>query len=132
MIFIRYSLTGGAATAVHYLILLGLVELFGLKPWLATAVGALCGAAVAYLGNRYITFNSNFNKNSFDKKSPQPKHTTTLPRFLMVATLGAGLNSLLVFSISHSFSLHYFAAQVIATIIVLVLTFHLNRLWTFA
>lgn len=121
--FIRYSLTGAIATAVHYVVLLCLVEALGIKPWIATAIGALCGAGVAYMGNRHFTFSHSLLSTSNRK---------ALPRFLIIAALGAGLNSLILGSITTLFNWHYFAAQVIATIIVLILTYHLNRTWTFA
>ncbi len=118
--FIRYGLTGGIATAFHYTILLCLVELFDVRPWVATGLGALCGAGIAYIGNRCFTFSSN---------TPNYK---ALPRFLTIAALGAILNSLLVWMMTHFFDLYYLVAQVIATIIVLIVTYQLNRQWTFA
>lgn len=116
----RYGLTGAVATAFHYLVLLGLVELLSIKPWIATGLGALCGAVVAYIGNRQFTFVSN------------APNRQALPRFFAIAALGAALNSLLMWLMTHYFNLYYFAAQVIATIIVLIVTYHLNRHWTFA
>ena len=118
--FFRYSFTGAIATACHYLVLLCLVELLHIKPWVATGLGALCGAVVAYIGNRNFTFLSN-----------TPNHKA-LPRFLMIAALGAALNSLQVWVLTHYFDIYYFAAQLIATIIVLIVTYHLNKQWAFA
>ncbi len=118
--FIRYGFTGAIATGLHYLVLLCLVELFDVRPWIATGFGALCGAAVAYIGNRNFTFSSKISNRK------------ALPRFLTIAALGATLNSLQVWILTHFFDMYYFAAQVIATIIVLIVTYHLNRQWTFA
>ena len=52
MAFGRYTLIGGVATAVHYGVLLALVEAAHVAPAWAAAAGAVAGAAVAYLGNR--------------------------------------------------------------------------------
>ena len=120
LMFIRYGFTGVIATAFHYLVLLCLVELFDIRPWIATGIGAMLGAAVAYIGNRNFTFSSN---------TPNFK---ALPRFMIVAVLGAILNSLQVWILTHFFDMHYFVAQVIATTVVLIVTYQLNRQWTFA
>ncbi len=123
--FIRYGMTGAIATTFHYLILLLLVEAFGVMPWIATGVGAICGAIIAYIGNRKFTFASQIPTNS-------TSNYKTLARFLIIAALGAALNILLMWLMTHYLNFYYFAAQIIATIIVLIVTYHLNRHWTFA
>jgi len=119
--FIRYSLTGAAATALHYAVLLALVELLGVAAAPAAGVGALCGAALAYLANRHFTFNG----------SAKP-HRQAVPRFVLVALAGAALNSLIVWTGTQAFAWHYLAAQALATLVVLALGYQLNRSWTFA
>ena len=115
--FAGYALTGGLATVTHYTVLLMLVESLGIQAPGATALGALCGASLAYFANRCFTF------------SIAP-HRRALPRFFVVAALGAGLNSLIVWSGS-TLHWHYLAVQAIATIVIFALTYHLNRSWTF-
>jgi putative flippase GtrA len=119
--FIRYTLTGGVATAVHYAVLLALVEWLGVPaPW-AAGVGALCGAALGYLGNRHFTF-----------QASGASHCQAVPRFLAVALAGAALNGLIVWLGTQLLGWHYLAAQVLATLVVLGLGYRLNRSWTFA
>lgn len=117
--FARYALTGGLATVTHYTVLLVLVELLGFPTPGSTALGAVCGALVAYLANRCFTFSS------------IAPHRRALPRFFAVAALGAGLNSLIVWSGTSALHWHYLAVQAIATIVIFALTYHLNRSWTF-
>lgn len=121
MAFIRYTLTGGVATGAHYALLLILVEAFGVPAALSAAAGALCGAGVAYLGNRRFTFTGS-----------AARHGHAIPRFVLVAALGAALNGLIVGAGVSVFAWHYLAAQVAATVVVLGLTYRLNRVWTFA
>lgn len=120
MVFARYLSVGGVATLTHYLFLLLTVERHWLLPPVAAGVGALCGAGVAYVGNRHFTFQS------------ARHHRVAAPRFLLVALLGAGLSSMLVALGSTLLGWHYLLAQLIATGIAMGLTFHLNRRWTFA
>ena len=120
LMFVRYGLTGAVATACHYIILLCLVELLSVQTWAAAGFGAFFGAVVAYFGNRKFTFNSAISQRQ------------SLPRFFMIAGLAIAMNSSLVWLITHYFNLYYFVAQLIATVIVLVVTYQLNKQWTFA
>ena len=52
----RHQVASVAATAVDYAVMLALVELAGLIPALATAVGATCGAVVNFSLGRHWTF----------------------------------------------------------------------------
>jgi putative flippase GtrA len=119
--FIRYSLTGAAATALHYTVLLVLVEMRLMPAAPAAGIGALCGAALAYLGNRHFTF-----------RGSGARHRQAVPRFLLVALAGAALNSLIVWAVMQALAWHYLVAQALATLVVLALGYRLNRSWSFA
>ncbi len=121
MQFFWYIVAGGIATAVHYAVLIALVEWFGVSAALSSFIGALCGAVVAYLANRHITF-----------PGSKARHIQALPRFMAIALLGALLNGVLVWLGVHTLAWHYLAAQALATLLVMGLTFRLNRTWTFA
>jgi putative flippase GtrA len=117
---LNYALIGGLATAVHYVVLVALVELAGTGAGLAAATGATCGALVAYAGNRRFTFASD------------AAHRRALPRFLLVAALGAATSAALVVAGTELLGLHYLLPQVVATVLVLFAGFAINRRWTFA
>ena len=116
--FIRYSGVGAVATAAHYLLLVLGVETFGWAAWWASGVGAVLGAQVAYLGNRRFTF------------APGAGVRSSWPRFQAVAMAGALLGMAVVGLAVHA-GLHYLLAQCIATGSSLLLTFAINRWWTF-
>lgn len=118
--FARYAQIGGVATGVHYVMLLVLVEGVGIPAAPSAALAALCGALVAYLGNRVFNFSS------------RAGHRHALPRFLFVAALAAGFNGLIVWAGTRGLNWHYLIAQLLASILVLGLTYRINRAWTFA
>jgi len=118
--FVCYTLIGGVATCVHYIVLPILVNGLNLTPPFAAASGAACGALVAYTGNRRFTFIS------------RSCHRAALFRFLLVAALGAALNGGVVWAATATLTWHYLAAQVAATLFILLATFTINRSWTFA
>lgn len=119
MPFLRYTVTGAAATAAHYLVLIALAEALAMPPWTAAAAGASVGALVAYGGNRTMTFRSTRS------------HSSTLPRFLLVAAFNAILSAIVVWSGS-ALGWQYVVAQILATVLALAAGYRLNRAWTFA
>lgn len=116
--FIRYVAVGAIATAVHYLTLVLCVEGFGWPAWCGSGLGALVGAQVAYLGNRWFTF------------AHRGAMSASWPRFQATALVGA-LLGMAVVALAVRLGLHYVLAQMLATALSLVLTFGINRLWTF-
>lgn len=119
-LFGRYALIGLWATAVHYSVLVALVELWLTNPGPAAAAGAGSGALAAYIGNRHLTFAS------------RTAHLRALPRFLFVAAIGALLSGSIVWSGTTLLRLPYLVPQLLATALVLGGGFVLNRQWTFA
>jgi putative flippase GtrA len=116
--FMRYSVVGAVATAAHYALLAAVVELLHWPAWLGSGLGAVTGAQVAFFGNRWFTF----------------EHEGALApawvKFMGTAVAGALLGMLIV-GAGVARGWHYLAAQVVATLASLVLTFAINRAWTF-
>jgi len=115
---LRYTLVGAIATAVQYALLALCVEAGAWPAWLASGFGAVIGAQVAYLGNRKFTF------------AYRGEFGSSWLKFQITAALGALLGMLFVGIAVHS-GWHYLAAQVAATLAILLLTFVINRVWAF-
>ena len=118
MRLLRYTLVGAIATATHYALLALCVEVGAWPPWLASGLGAVVGAQVAYFGNRRFTF------------AYRGEVGSSWLRFQSTALLGA-LLGMLILGVAVHLGWHYLAAQVLATLAMLVLTFAINRAWTF-
>ena len=116
--FMRYTAVGAFATAAHYLLLVLCVELGGWPAFAASGLGAVLGAQVAYAGNRWFTF------------AHRGSVGTSWLRFQATALLGALLGMALV-ALGVRLGIHYLLAQAVATVASLVLTFAVNRHWTF-
>ena len=118
VLLLRYAGVGGLATVAHWALLAVLVERAGLAPWLASGCGAVLGAQVAFIGNRHYTFG----------------HAGPLwPawwRFMGTAALG-GVLGMAIVAAGVALGAHYLLAQTVATALVLVLTFAVNRAWAF-
>ena len=116
---LRYAGAGAIGTAAHYALLIGLVQLAGLGPVLASTIGAVAGALVNYGLNHRYTFKS-------DKA-----HGHALPRFALVAAASVALNALVLAALLAYVTPNYLIAQVIATLVVMIAGYAANRRWTF-
>lgn len=115
----RYAVVGLAATAAHYALLTALVEWAQWSAWLASGLGAALGAQVAFLGNRRFTF------------AHRGPWWPAWVKFQGTAVLGAALGMALV-AAGVAVGLHYLLAQAVATGVGLLVTYAINRVWTFA
>lgn len=115
----RYALVGGVATVTHYTLLTLLVELAQWPAWIASGAGAVLGAQVAFVGNRRFTFQHD---------------GPWLPawwRFQGTAGAGALLGMGIV-AAGVKLGLHYLLAQALATVLVMLATFVVNKHWSFS
>ena len=116
--FLRYGLIGAIATATHYAVLIFCTEALHWPAYLGSGTGAIIGAQVAFLGNRRFTF------------AHQGPISQAWLKFQGTALLGA-LVGMVIVAIGVKAGWHYLAAQVLATLTSLLLTFAINRAWTF-
>lgn len=116
--FVRYSIVGAIATAAHYGLLTVLVELAHWPAPPAAGLGAVAGAQVAFAGNRWFTF------------AHRGPWVAAWWRFQATAVLGAVV-SMVTVAIGVQIGVHYLVAQVAGTLLSLLLTFAVNRRWSF-
>lgn len=117
--FIRFALVGAAGTVLHYAVLHALVAWAGWPAWLASTLGALCGAAVNYTLARAWVFRT------------QAPHRRAAPRFVVVMIAGTAINAVLMAVMADLLQVHHLIAQAIATGCVLVWNYVGHRTWTF-
>ena len=118
--FIYFSGIGVIGTAGHYAVLIALVELFEIDPVYATTAGFVTGAIINYILNYHFTFRSS------------KRHGEALSKFMTVAIVGAILNTGIMHAGLEITPWPYLVIQVIATVIVLLWNFLLNKFWTFS
>lgn len=113
-LLLRFAMSGGLATVMHW----SLMALLMRAHWpaeVATALGALVGAIVNYVMQRYFTFRVNV------------AHMRALPRYVLVMMLG-WIANLTLFAVLHSgMMLATGLAQVFTSALVALLSFTLYR-----
>lgn len=117
--FLRYVLVGVVATGVHYAILVAWVEIAGWPAWSGAGVGAVVGAQVAFVGNRALTF------------MHRGRLLASWWRFQATAAVGA-LTAVVTVGMAQRIGWHYLVGQVVATGLATLLTYAINRRWSFA
>ncbi|MEO8123492.1 MAG: GtrA family protein [Burkholderiales bacterium] len=117
-LLLRYTLVGAIATAAHYALLIVCVEVGHWPAWGASGFGAVVGSQVAFLGNWRYTFGY---RGSLGR---------SWVKFHATALAGAALGMAIVGGAVH-IGLHYLIGQLVATLASLLLTFTINRLWSF-
>ena len=118
--FLLFAGVGAIGTLGHYTTLIVLVQFWAVDPVFASSFGFVVGAIINYILNYHFTFQS-------DKR-----HTEALAKFLIVATIGAGINGFIMYIGVENTSINYLVVQIFATGIVLLWNFIVNKLWTFA
>ena len=117
--FLRFAAVGAVGTLAHYALLIALVEGAGAPPLAGAAAGFVLGALVNYALARRLVFASGRS------------HAQALPRFFAVALAGLAWTALLMTAFIEGLGVHYLAAQLLTTALLLLWHYAGNALWTF-
>lgn len=115
---LRFGLSGAAATALHYLIMLALLQ-GSLPPTAATATGALAGAWANYLLQYHYAFR------------PASRHAATAMKYLIVVLISWPLNLLFFTTLYSGFALPVPLAQMLATLLLALCNYWISRRFVF-
>lgn len=114
-----YCVGGGLAVVTHYTVLVGLVELAGVRPLYATTIGFLAAVPVNFSFQRTLVFG----------ELDQPRRRFT--RYCIVTAVTFLLNGLLFALLSNLLGERYLIAQILTTGIILGVNYQANTSWTF-
>ena len=117
--FVRFGAFGALATLIHVVVFAVLVEKFHFAAVMASVPAFLCAMLVSYAANSKWTFRASAG------------HGTHLPRYAMVSLVGLGLNTLITYIVVNVMGLWYGFALMIVVTAIPVITYLLNRHWTF-
>ena len=106
---------------MHVAVYAGTIELLGLRPLVANALGFAIAVNVSFLGHRRWTFAGGATADA----------RRSLVRFWLVALLGFALNSGFVQLVTGTLGLHYGWSIPLIAGVTPVLTFTFSKLWAF-
>ena len=117
--FVKFGIVGISNTIITFAVYTLLLKAFGVWYIAASAIGFIVGAINGFLLNRRWTFAGHVG----DSLTPV--------RWGVVQTCGLGINLGLLYLLVHDAGFDELVAQALATIVVTVTTFLVNRAWTF-
>lgn len=118
--FLRFGVIGGLAAITHYSVVMLLLHLSQLPLAYANLLAFIVAFWVSYFGHRHFTF-----------QAQALSHRQTLPKFVLVATLGFIFNESLLL-ISHQYlNISLSILVVFAIFMTAIFTFVLNRFFAF-
>jgi putative flippase GtrA len=115
----RFGIVGLAASAVHFGIVVLLVQNWTMQPLVANIFGFAGGLQISYWGHRMWTFNDT-----------STLHRVALPRLLVVQIISLLANETL-FYIFLSLNLPYPVALLVVLTTLPIFTFVSSKLWVF-
>jgi putative flippase GtrA len=118
--FVKFSIVGFSGVFVDFGITYFFKDVIKIQKYVANAIGFTTAATTNYFFNRLWTFHS---------KNPDVAGEFT--RFFLIALIGLGINSLIIYILSGKFKWNFYLAKLIATIIVTLWNFLINAYFTF-
>lgn len=115
----RYGLVGVLATLVHFSVVVMLVELLHMDPVISNVPAFFTGFLVSYYSNRSWTFAGSGGRSG------------CLPKYLLVQIVGLGLNLGIMFLTVNVLKWSYIVGLCLALLCAALVTFLLNKYWTF-
>lgn len=116
----RFGIVGLIAAAVHFSILIFLVEIGHIKPLVANFFAFIFSFQVSYWGHRSFTF-----------RGTRVRHRVAFPRLLLVGSSGFFANEGLFYVLLTMFGMPYMLAQFFVLTILPLANFTLGKLWVF-
>ncbi len=118
--FLKFGVVGLLSAGIDWGIYYVLTRHFGVFYLTAKVISFVVSAVNSYIWNRRWTF-----------RSDNPNQATEFTKFFVVALIGMGLNALLMLLIVGRMKQRDIVGLVLATGVVAIWNFVVNRLWTF-
>ena len=119
--FIKFGLVGFSGVFVDFGITYFCKEVLKFQKYLANAIGFTVAASTNYIFNRTWTFHSQ-----------NPQVVLEFTRFFIIALIGLGINSTIIWLMNGKFKVNFYLSKLVATVIVTGWNFLINAYFTFA
>jgi putative flippase GtrA len=119
--FIKFCIVGFSGVFVDFGITYFFKEVMRLQKYAANAIGFTVAATTNYVLNRTWTFHSQ-----------NPHVVMEFSRFFIIALIGLGINSAIIWLMNGKFKVNFYLSKLVATVIVTGWNFLINAYFTFA
>lgn len=118
--FVKFGIVGFSGVLVDFSITFACKEYLRIQKYVANAIGFTIAATTNYFLNRVWTF-----------ESTNPNIMMEFTRFFVIALIGLGINSLIVWAMSGKLKVNFYIAKLAATVVVTGWNFLINAYYTF-
>ncbi|MDP4281452.1 MAG: GtrA family protein [Bacteroidota bacterium] len=119
--FVKFCIVGFSGVFVDFGITYFFKEIVKIQKYIANAIGFTCAATTNYFLNRIWTFDSH-----------NPHIMEEFSRFFIIALIGLGINSAIIWLMNGKFKVNFYLSKLVATVIVTLWNFLINAYFTFA
>jgi putative flippase GtrA len=119
--FIKFCIVGFSGVFVDFGITYFFKEVLRFQKYFANAIGFTIAASTNYILNRTWTFHSH-----------NPQVVMEFSRFFIIALIGLGINSAIIWLMNGKFKVNFYLSKLVATVIVTGWNFLINAYFTFA
>jgi putative flippase GtrA len=119
--FVKFCLVGFSGVFVDFGTTYFFKEVMKVQKYVANAIGFSLAASTNYILNRIWTFNSH-----------NPQIALEFTRFFVIALIGLGINSAIIWLLNGKFKINFYLSKLVATLIVTLWNFLINAYFTFA
>ncbi|MBN1199484.1 MAG: GtrA family protein [Bacteroidales bacterium] len=119
--FVKFGIVGFSGVLVDFSITFVCKEYLKIQKYIANGIGFSIAATTNYFLNRIWTF-----------ESTNPNVIMEFSRFFVIALIGLGINSAIVWAMSGKLKVNFYLSKLTATIVVTAWNFLINAYYTFA
>jgi len=119
--FVKFGIVGFSGVLVDFSITFICKEYLKIQKYVANGIGFTIAATTNYFLNRIWTFHST-----------NPNVLIEFGRFFVIALIGLGINSAIVWAMTSKLKVNFYLSKVVATIVVTAWNFLINAYYTFA
>ncbi|MGE5423804.1 MAG: GtrA family protein, partial [Syntrophothermus sp.] len=118
--FVKFCLVGFSGLFIDFGVTYLFKEILKFQKYVANSIGFILAATSNYVLNRVWTFDSH-----------NPHIATEFSRFFIIALIGLGINSAIIWLMNGKFKVNFYLSKAVATLIVTLWNFLINAYFTF-
>ena len=119
--FVKFGIVGFSGVLVDFSITFLCKEYLKIQKYIANGIGFTIAASTNYILNRIWTFESH-----------NPNVVLEFTRFFVIALIGLGINTAIVWAMTSKMKVNFYLSKVVATVVVTGWNFLINAYYTFA
>ena len=124
---VKYGIVGALGASIHFFSMVLCVEVFGISSLISSIIGFSLSLVISFILNYKWTF-----RNGVNPHNENDNRNKYFIKYLLVSISGLLVNLITIYLINNVFLVWYVYAQMVASFIVPIHNYILNKYWTFS